>query len=70
MVRAPRTALPHLCRFRSATIVNNRSIAATAVPYRTPYSATKGAGLSLTRASTADLLRSGSRVDWVNPQHR
>ncbi len=64
MVRAPRTGLPHLRRFRSAAIVNTCSIAATAVlPDRTVYSATKGAVLSLTRASTAGLLRSGSRVD-------
>jgi len=68
MVRTTRAALPHLRRSRSAAIVNTCSIAATAgLPERALYSATKGAVLALTRATAADLVHSGIRVNCVNP---
>ncbi|MDV9172868.1 SDR family oxidoreductase [Streptomyces sp. W16] len=68
MVRVTRAALPHLRRSHSAAVVNTCSIAATAgLPDRALYSATKGAVLSLTRASAADLVHSGIRVNCVNP---
>ncbi|MGP4087536.1 SDR family NAD(P)-dependent oxidoreductase [Streptomyces sp. KR55] len=68
MVRVTRAALPHLRRSGSAAIVNTCSIAATAgLPDRVLYSATKGAVLALTRATAADLVHSGIRVNCVNP---
>ena len=68
MVRVTRAALPHLRRSHNAAVVNTCSIAATAgLPDRALYSATKGAVLSLTRATAADLVRSGIRVNCVNP---
>ncbi len=68
MVRVTRAALPHLRRSHSAAVVNTCSIAATAgLPDRALYSATKGAVLSLTRATAADLVHSGIRVNCVNP---
>ncbi|WP_309111280.1 SDR family oxidoreductase [Saccharothrix sp.] len=68
IVRTTRAALPHLRRSSSAAIVNTCSIAATAgLPDRVLYSATKGAVLALTRATAADLVRSGIRVNCVNP---
>ncbi|MGW2347336.1 SDR family NAD(P)-dependent oxidoreductase [Actinacidiphila glaucinigra] len=68
MVRVTRAALPHLRRSGSAAVVNTCSVAATAgLPGRALYSATKGAVLALTRATAADLVRSGIRVNCVNP---
>jgi NAD(P)-dependent dehydrogenase (short-subunit alcohol dehydrogenase family) len=68
IVRVCRAALPHLRVSPAAAIVNTCSIAATAgLPQRAPYSATKGAVLSLTRAMAADLVREGVRVNCVNP---
>jgi NAD(P)-dependent dehydrogenase (short-subunit alcohol dehydrogenase family) len=68
VVRTTRAALPHLRRSRSASIVNTCSIAATAgLPERALYSATKGAVLALTRATAADLVATGIRVNCVNP---
>ncbi|MFE2756686.1 SDR family NAD(P)-dependent oxidoreductase [Actinosynnema sp. NPDC059335] len=68
MVRTTRAALPHLRRSRSAAIVNTCSIAATAgLPDRALYSSTKGAVLSFTLATAADLVREGIRVNCVNP---
>ncbi|MDH6455881.1 MULTISPECIES: SDR family oxidoreductase [unclassified Streptomyces] len=68
IVRVTRAALPHLRRSGSAAVVNTCSIAATAgLPERALYSATKGAVLALTRASAADLVREGIRVNCVNP---
>ncbi|MFF3253229.1 SDR family NAD(P)-dependent oxidoreductase [Actinacidiphila glaucinigra] len=68
MVRVTRAALPHLRRSGSAAVVNTCSVAATAgLPDRALYSATKGAVLALTRATAADLVRSGIRVNCVNP---
>ncbi|MFE0406790.1 SDR family NAD(P)-dependent oxidoreductase [Streptomyces nigra] len=68
MVRVTRAALPHLRRSGSAAIVNTCSIAATAgLPDRVLYSATKGAVLALTRATAADLVHCGIRVNCVNP---
>jgi 2-keto-3-deoxy-L-fuconate dehydrogenase len=68
MVRVTRAALPHLRRSDAGAIVNICSIAATAgLPDRVLYSATKGAVLALTRATAADLLVDGIRVNCVNP---
>jgi NAD(P)-dependent dehydrogenase (short-subunit alcohol dehydrogenase family) len=68
MVRVSRAALPHLRRSKSPAIVNTCSVAATAgLPNRALYSATKGAVLALTRASAADLVAEGVRVNCVNP---
>jgi NAD(P)-dependent dehydrogenase (short-subunit alcohol dehydrogenase family) len=68
IVRTTRAALPHLRRSTHAAIVNTCSIAATAgLPDRALYSATKGAVLSLTRATAADLVHHGIRVNCVNP---
>ncbi|RBM07364.1 SDR family NAD(P)-dependent oxidoreductase [Streptomyces sp. PT12] len=68
MVRTTRAALPHLRASAHAAIVNTCSIAATAgLPNRALYSATKGAVLSLTRATAADLIHDGIRVTCVNP---
>ncbi|SHN04871.1 SDR family NAD(P)-dependent oxidoreductase [Actinacidiphila paucisporea] len=68
LVRVTRAALPHLRASRHAAIVNTCSIAATAgLPQRALYSATKGAVLALTRATAADLVADGIRVNCVNP---
>ncbi|HWE58633.1 MAG TPA: SDR family oxidoreductase [Solirubrobacteraceae bacterium] len=68
MVRVTRAALPALRSSRSAAIVNTCSIAATAgLPARALYSATKGAVLSMTLSTAADLIREGIRVNAVNP---
>jgi NAD(P)-dependent dehydrogenase (short-subunit alcohol dehydrogenase family) len=68
IVRVTRAALPHLRRSPSAAIVNTCSIAATAgLPDRVLYSATKGAVLALTRATAADLVSTGIRVNCVTP---
>lgn len=68
MVRVIRAALPALRASSHASIVNVCSIAATAgLPQRALYSATKGAVLSLTLATAADLIRDGIRVNAVNP---
>ncbi|XVV07549.1 SDR family NAD(P)-dependent oxidoreductase [Actinosynnema sp. CA-248983] len=68
IVRTTRAALPHLRESGSAAIVNTCSIAATAgLPDRVLYSATKGAVLALTRATAADLVADGIRVNCVNP---
>ena len=68
IVRTTRAALPYLRRSRSPAIVNTCSIAATAgLPERALYSSTKGAVLALTRATAADLVHSGIRVNCVNP---
>lgn len=68
MVRVIRAALPALRASGRASIVNVCSIAATAgLPQRALYSATKGAVLSLTLATAADLIPEGIRVNAVNP---
>lgn len=68
IVRVTRAALPHLRRSGDASVVNTCSIAATAgLPDRALYSATKGAVLALTRATAADLVPFGIRVNCVNP---
>ncbi|MDT0269149.1 SDR family oxidoreductase [Streptomyces sp. DSM 44915] len=68
IVRTTRAALPHLRRSTAPAIVNTCSVAATAgLPQRALYSATKGAVLSLTRATAADLIDDGIRVTCVNP---
>jgi len=68
MVRVTRAALPALRASAHAAIVNTSSIVATAgVPNRALYSASKGAVLSLTLATAADLLSDGIRVNAVSP---
>jgi 2-keto-3-deoxy-L-fuconate dehydrogenase len=68
MVRTTRAALPHLRRSAHPAIVNLGSIAATAgLPDRALYSATKGAVVSFTMATAADLVADGIRVTCVNP---
>ncbi|KAB8167748.1 SDR family oxidoreductase [Streptomyces sp. 3MP-14] len=68
VVRVTRAALPWLRRSSAAAIVNTCSVAATTgLPDRALYSATKGALLALTRATAADLLPQGIRVNCVNP---
>lgn len=71
VIRVTRAALPLLRRSGSAAIVNTCSLAATAgLPEWAPYSETKGAVLHLPRATVADLLPSGIRVDCFIPRHR
>lgn len=71
VVRVTRAALLHPRRSPSAAIAGTCSSAATAgLPERAPYSAAKGAVLSLTRATAVGLLRSGNRVDCVTRRHR
>jgi NAD(P)-dependent dehydrogenase (short-subunit alcohol dehydrogenase family) len=68
IVRVTRAALPHLRHSRAAVIVNTSSVAATVgLPGRALYSATKGAVLALTRATAADLVAEGIRVNCVSP---
>ncbi|MXS75321.1 short-chain dehydrogenase [Microbacterium sp. CSI-V] len=68
IARVSGSALPHLRRSASASIVNVASIAATAgLPRRALYSASKGAVAALTRAMAADHLAEGIRVNAVNP---
>jgi NAD(P)-dependent dehydrogenase (short-subunit alcohol dehydrogenase family) len=68
IVRVTRAALPALRASARAAIVNTSSIVATAgVPNRAVYSASKGAVLSLTLATAADLLPDGIRVNAVSP---
>lgn len=68
MVRTTRAALPYLRQSPSASITNVASIVATiGVPQRACYSASKGAVVSLTLATAADLLGDGIRVNCVCP---
>ncbi|TDC06740.1 SDR family oxidoreductase [Streptomyces sp. 8K308] len=68
VVRTTRAALPHLRRSAHPAVVNTCSVAATeGLPARALYSATKGAVLALTRATAADLVAEGIRVNCVNP---
>ncbi|OZF52686.1 SDR family NAD(P)-dependent oxidoreductase [Rhodococcus sp. 14-1411-2a] len=68
LVRVSRAAMPFLKQSDHASIVNICSIAATAgLPMRAAYSASKGAVLSLTQAMAADNVRTGIRVNCVNP---
>lgn len=68
IVRTTRAALPHLRQSKVASITNVSSIVATVgVPQRACYSASKGAVLSLTLATAADLLGDRIRVNCVCP---
>lgn len=68
IVRITRASVPYLLESKSPAVVNISSIAATAgLPERVLYSATKGAVSSMTRAMAADYIRSGIRVNSVNP---
>lgn len=68
MVRTIRAALPHIRQSKVGSITNVSSIVATVgVPQRACYSASKGAVLSLTLATAADLLHDGIRVNCVCP---
>lgn len=68
IVRVTRAVLPYLRESAHAAIVNVASIASIAgLPARALYSASKGAVLSLTMATAADLVREGIRVNAVAP---
>ncbi len=68
LVRVTRAVLPALRASSAASIVNVCSVAATVgLPNRALYSASKGAILSLTLATAADLVADGIRVNCVNP---
>jgi 2-keto-3-deoxy-L-fuconate dehydrogenase len=68
IARVTRAALPALRRSTQAAIVNVSSIAAaTGLPARAVYGATKGAVHALTLAMAADLIGDGIRVNCVSP---
>jgi len=68
VARVSAAALPWLRRSEHAAIVNVCSVAAaTGLPDRALYSASKGAVQALTRAMAADHLREGIRVNSVSP---
>jgi len=68
IARVSKAALPMLRASNAASIVNTCSVAATVgLPKRAIYSASKGAGQSLTLAMAADLIHEGIRVNCVNP---
>lgn len=68
MVRTIRATLPHIRKSKAGSITNVSSIVATVgVPQRACYSASKGAVLSLTLATAADLIHDGIRVNCVCP---
>lgn len=68
MARVARAAWPHLTASPHAAIVNTASIAAaTGLPNRVLYSASKGAVLAMTLAMAADGVPLGIRVNAVNP---
>lgn len=68
VVRATRSALPHLRRSSHGAIVNIAScLAQTGLANRALYSATKGAVEALSRAMAIDLIPEGIRVNCVNP---
>ena len=67
-VRVARSAMPHLERSPHGALVFTSSIAAaTVLPDRVLYSASKGALNALTLALTADSLETGVRVNAVAP---
>ncbi|MBP6019310.1 MAG: SDR family oxidoreductase [Burkholderiaceae bacterium] len=68
VVRATRSALPHLRQSSHGAIVNISScLAQTGLANRALYSATKGAVEALSRAMAVDLISEGIRVNCVNP---
>lgn len=68
VVRATRSALPHLRQSTHGAIVNIAScLARTGLANRALYSATKGAVEALSRAMATDLVSEGIRVNCVNP---
>lgn len=68
IARVTRAALPWLRASRRAAIVNTCSaVAATGLPNRVLYSATKGAVLAMTRAMAADFVHQPIRVNCVMP---
>lgn len=68
VARVTRAALPWLRESKRAAIVNTCSaVAATGLPNRVLYSATKGAVLALTRAMAADFVEQPIRVNCVMP---
>ena len=67
-VRTMRSALPYLRKSQNAVIINVISCtAATGIPRRSLYSATKGAVHSLSLSAAADLIKENIRVSIVNP---
>jgi 2-keto-3-deoxy-L-fuconate dehydrogenase len=68
MVRSSRAFLPYLRKSQHASIVNVSSIvAATGLPKRAVYGASKGAVTALTLAMAADLMHEHVRVNCVAP---
>lgn len=67
-MRATRSALPFLRTTESANVVNIGSVAATiGSPDGSPYSASKGAIISMTYAYAGELAPDGIRVNCVSP---
>lgn len=67
-MRATRSMLPYLRGAESPAIVNIGSVAATiGSPDGSPYSASKGAVISMTFAHAGELAREGIRVNCVSP---
>lgn len=67
-MRVTRSALPFLRAAESATIVNIGSVAASiGSPDGSPYSASKGAIISMTYAYAGELAPEGIRVNCVSP---
>ena len=61
-------AIPHMIEQQRGAIVNTASIGAVSPrPGVTPYNATKGAVLTMTRGLAAEVARHNIRVNCVNP---
>ncbi len=67
MVLASKHAVPAMAASGGGAIVNISSIAAMRPSGLTPYSASKGAVISLTRAMAIDHARDGIRVNCIAP---
>jgi len=68
IARVTRSALPHLRRSPSASIVNTCSVVAhVGLPQRALYGASKGAVAALTLAMAVDHVTEGIRVNAVTP---
>jgi NAD(P)-dependent dehydrogenase (short-subunit alcohol dehydrogenase family) len=67
MMLASRHAVPAMARTGGGAIVNISSIAAMRPRGLTPYSASKGAVIALTKAMAVDHARDGIRVNCIAP---